>query len=179
MGRLHTYFDKDATDVQRGYVTVICEVYRDINDVHPAVINVGYGNVDFYPANMKKWFVEDTWTSCISRAIKTLSPSSSIPSKEDMARVEMYNSMPIATVEMKVKESRDPWSFGAAVESTATQILSGTTPDAAPNCDHGARLWKEGESARGKYAGWVCSEKSKERQCKAQWLTMSADGRWV
>lgn len=179
MGRIHTYFDKELTDVQRGYVTVITDVYRDVNDVHPAVSNVGFGNVEFYPANMKKWFVEDTWTSCISRAIKTLSPSSSIPSKEDMARVEMYNSMPVATVGVTVSESRDPWSFGAAVESTAGQILSGTAPAAAPQCIHGSRLWKEGESARGKYAGWVCSEKNKATQCKAEWLTLSADGKWI
>jgi hypothetical protein len=143
------------------------------------VVNIAYGNVEFYPANMKKWFVEDTWTSCISRAVKTLSPSKAIPSAEDMARVEMYNSMPTATVGVTVTETRDPWSFGAAVEATAGQILSGNAPEIAPSCVHGSRLWKEGESARGKYAGWVCSEKNKATQCKAEWLTLSADGRWV
>jgi hypothetical protein len=180
-GRIYTFFLKgdEYTNLAKGYCTVKTEVYRDQLDVNPAVTNIGYGNVDFYPANMKKWFVEDTWTSCISRAIKTLSPSKSIPSAEDMARVEMYNSMPTAQVGVTVKESRDPWTMETVLEETVSEIMAGQTRPPAPECRHGHMLWKEGEGSRGKYAGWVCAEKVKANQCKAQWLNLNADGRWV
>jgi hypothetical protein len=95
------------------------------------------------------------------------------PSFEEMRRVNL------SVVPPTEPEARDPWSFGSAVDSTVNAIVAGEAPQIAPSCSHGHRLWKEGESARGKYAGWVCSEKNKANQCKAQWLTLSADGRWV
>jgi hypothetical protein len=184
MGRLATTIIETLSNLEKGYVTIKAEVYRDFADLVPAATGYAYGNVATMTPSMKKWLIEDTETSCLARGIKTLSPSAgSRASVENMMQVEglkLVPDMPIGTLEVQVSEARDPWSFGAAVESMATQIITGTTPDAAPLCDHGsARLWKEGESSRGKYAGWVCAEKSKERQCKAQWLTLSADGKWL
>jgi hypothetical protein len=74
-------------ELKEGWVLVKAEIFREFEDHVPSATDFAYGNVATYPQNMKKWFVEDTVTSCISRAIKLLSPSAARPSREDMARV--------------------------------------------------------------------------------------------
>ena len=100
------------------------------------------------------------------------------PSFEEMRRVNL-SVVPTAEVGVTVTELRDPWSFGAAIDSTVNEVIAGEAPSEAPLCAHGHRRWLEGENNRGKYAGWVCTEKNKANQCKAEWLKLSADGRWV
>ena len=155
------------------------DLYRDITDTLPFATDFA----EEVRTSSNRFPLENASTSSIGRSLHTgglskFSEGIERPSFEEMRRVNVI-SAPTAEVGVTITESRDPWSFGSAVDSTVNQIVSGNAPDAAPSCVHGSRLWKEGESARGKYAGWVCSEKSKATQCKAQWLTMSADGRWV
>jgi len=156
-----------------------CDLYRDVNDLIPFATDWS----EEIRSNTNRYPVENGSTSVVGRAFHTagiskFSEGIPRPSLEEMKRVNL-SVVPMAEVGVTITESRDPWSFGSAVDSTVNQIVSGSIPDEAPMCNHGHRIWKEGESARGKYAGWVCSEKNKATQCKAQWLTLSADGRWV
>jgi hypothetical protein len=150
------------------------DLYRDINDLIPFATD--YAEEIRTSAN--RFPLENASTSSIGRSLHTgglskFSDGIARPSFEEMRRVNLSVVPPTET------EARDPWSFGSAVDSTVNAIVAGEAPQIAPSCSHGSRLWKEGESARGKYAGWVCSEKNKANQCKAQWLTLSPDGRWV
>jgi hypothetical protein len=150
------------------------DLYRDINDLIPFATD--YAEEIRTSAN--RFPLENASTSSIGRSLHTgglskFSDGIARPSFEEMRRVNLSVVPPTET------EARDPWSFGSAVDSTVNSIIAGEAPSEAPTCQHGHRIWKEGESARGKYAGWVCSEKNKANQCKAQWLTLSADGRWV
>ena len=150
------------------------DLYRDINDLIP--FSTDYAEEIRTSAN--KFPLENASTSAIGRSMHSgglskFSEGIARPSFEEMRRVNL------SVVPPTEPEARDPWSFGSAVDSTVNAIVAGEAPQIAPSCSHGHRLWKEGESARGKYAGWVCSEKNKANQCKAQWLTLSADGRWV
>ena len=152
------------------------DLYRDINDLIPFATD--YAEEIRTSAN--RFPLENASTSAIGRSLHTgglskFSDGIARPSFEEMRRVNLS----VVPAEAPVTDARDPWSFGSAVDSTVNQIITGEIPSESPMCSHGHRIWKEGESARGKYAGWVCSEKNKAIQCKAQWLTLSADGRWV
>jgi hypothetical protein len=150
------------------------DLYRDINDLIPFATDYA----EEIRTSSNKFPLENASTSAIGRSMHSgglskFSEGIARPSFEEMRRVNL------SIVPSTEPEARDPWSFGSAVDSTVNAIVAGEAPQIAPSCNHGSRIWKEGESARGKYAGWVCSEKNKANQCKAQWLTLSADGRWV
>ena len=154
------------------------DLYRDIDDLIPFATDYA----EEIRSNANKFPLENASTSAIGRSMHSgglskFSEGIARPSFEEMRRVNL-SVVPTAEVGMTVTEVRDPWSFGAAIDSTVNQVIAGEAPSEAPLCAHGHRIWKEGESARGKYAGWVCSEKNKANQCKAEWLKLSADGRW-
>ena len=155
------------------------DLYRDINDLIPFATDYA----EEIRSNANRFPLENASTSAIGRSMHSgglskFSEGIARPSFEEMRRVNL-SVVPTAEVGVTVTEARDPWSFDAALDSAVNQIISGDAPSEAPLCSHGHRIWKEGESARGKYAGWVCSEKNKATQCKAEWLKLSADGRWV
>ena len=171
-GRIVTVV-QDA-DLAAGWILVRAEIYREYEDTVPSAVDFAYGNVATYPANMKKWFVEDTVTSCIARAIKLLSPSTTRPSREDMARVE-YEATPS-------KDESDLW---ATLTVKQTEIETGTehigsvltlvkeemTPPQSPHCKHGYMEEKKGIGKTGKpYQGYVCPSKNRDDQCKPVWL---------
>ena len=159
----------DDKDLLKGYIFVKTEIYRDHNDSLPAVVDYAYGNVAFYPENMKKWFVEDTVTSSISRAIKLLSPSENRPSYEDMERVEKLASVPYPKSLDDVYIPSEIKHVGEALEELADQIVTGQPGD--KECQHGFMIRKEGISPKtGKpYKGWTCPSKNRDFQCKAVW----------
>lgn len=153
------------------------DLYRDINDLIPFATDFA----EETRTSANRFPLENASTSSIGRSLHTgglskFSEGIARPSFEEMRRV---NLAVVPPAENAITEDRDYWSFGAVLDSTVNQIVSGEAPSEAPTCSHGHMIWKEGESARGKYAGWVCSEKIKANQCKAQWLKLSADGRWV
>jgi hypothetical protein len=159
----------DDKDLLKGYIFVKTEIYRDHNDSLPAVVDYAYGNVAFYPENMKKWFVEDTVTSSISRAIKLLSPSENRPSYEDMERVEKLAAVPYPKSLDDVYIQSEVKNVGEALEELAEAIVTGQPGD--KECQHGFMIRKEGISPKtGKpYKGWTCPSKNRDFQCKAVW----------
>jgi hypothetical protein len=159
----------DDKDLLKGYIFVKTEIYRDHNDSLPAVVDYAYGNVAFYPENMKKWFVEDTVTSSISRAIKLLSPSENRPSYEDMERVEKLAAVPYPKSLDDVWVPTEVKHVGEALEELAEAIVTGQPGD--KECQHGFMIRKEGISPKtGKpYKGWTCPSKNRDFQCKAIW----------
>jgi hypothetical protein len=121
----------DDKDLLKGYIFVKTEIYRDYNDPLPTVVDYAYGNVAFYPENMKKWFVEDSVTSSIARAIKLLTPSESRPSFEDMQRVEKLAAVPYPKSLDEIQISSEVKNVGEALEELAEQIV--TVQGAAQN----------------------------------------------
>ena len=170
-------------EVKDGWIVVKTEIYREFEDLVPSAVDFAYGNVATYPQNMKKWFVEDTVTSSISRAIKLLSPSTARPSREDMARVE-FETTP------REKEP-DPWATIKTAQDTGTTALAtavaeigsqlgGELVGAAPRCPHGTMIWAEGTAkATGKpWAAYKCTEKNRANQCLPVWQVMTSTGQW-
>jgi hypothetical protein len=180
-GRIETHIiDFNAV---AGYILIECRLFREYEDEKPSAIDFGFGRVESYQASMKRWFVEDTVTSAIGRAIGLLLGSDTRPTQENMKQVEH---MPAAFVN-KVED--DPWSKPFAEDGFATAAtgiaeivdqLGGEILAEAPQCKHGHMLLKQGTSPKtGKdYRGHVCVEKVKVNQCPAIWYNLSADGKW-
>lgn len=180
-GRIETHIiDFNAV---AGYILIECRLFREYEDEKASAIDYAFGRVESYQASMKRWFVEDTVTSAIGRAIGLLLGSDTRPTKENMAAVE---SMPQAFV---TQVEPDPWSkpftedgFTSALDAIAEigSKLGGKLIDEAPLCKHGHMVMKEGTSAKtGKeYRGYVCTGNVKSDQCPPIWMNKSQDGTW-
>jgi len=148
------------------------DIYKEITDQLPFATDFA----EEIRSSANRFPLENGSTSAIGRALHTgglskFSENGNRPSLEEMKRVERPIAPPMtASVEMTVTESRDPWSFGSALDNVSNAIVIGESLDEAPQCSHGHRLRKEGIGKTGApYKGWVCSEKSRDRQCPAIW----------
>jgi hypothetical protein len=183
-------------DAKDGYILVQATLWRDSIDDKPAVSNIAFGSRETYIPNMKKFYVEDTATSALGRAIILLKGSDKTATKDDMQKVEVKSEP--NTYEKKLQERRygSAGSRSAAVEdalrasftvenkqddpqawSVAEVVdkIGASTPNEPPACEHG-HILKQGISKTGKpYYGYVCKGKVTEH---AKWAKMTANGKW-
>ncbi|CAB4163057.1 hypothetical protein UFOVP797_13 [uncultured Caudovirales phage] len=164
-GKIHTSITD--IDLVAGYVLVECRVYREFEDVEPSGIDFAYGNVSTFNSGMKKWFVEDTVTSAIGRAVGLVLGTDKRPTAQNMAQVEQP-SEPKAVV-WDTQEPEDPW---------ATHTATHNTTEPTPRCDHGSRVWKTGEKNGKAWAHYKCQEANRENQCAPIWYVVGSDGKW-
>jgi hypothetical protein len=182
-------------DATNGYILIQATLWRDSTDDKPAASNLAFGSRETFMPNMKKWYVEDTASSALGRAIILLKGSNKTATKDDMKRVETSEPN---QYEKKLQERRygapgtksaaiedalrasfavenkadDPqqWSLGEAVDA-----IGKSTPNPPPECEHGMIL-KQGVSKGGKpYYGYVCKGSNKDH---AIWAKMTANGNW-
>jgi len=175
-------------DPVNGYILVQATLWRDSKDEQPAVSNIAFGSRETYMPNMKKWYVEDTASSSLGRAIILLKGSNKTATKDDMRKVE---SEPIKNIygksgnsqliEMALRKSfaddakpaSEPttWSVGDIAEALSSKPKQ-------QECIHGLMILKEGTAKTGKpYYGYVCSA-PKGEQCDAKWAVTAANGSW-
>jgi hypothetical protein len=183
-------------DPKEGYILIQATLWRDSSDNCPAVSNIAFGSRETYIPNMKKFYVEDTATSALGRAIILLKGSDKTATKDDMQKVEVKSEP--NTYEKKLQERRYglPGSKSAAVEDAlrasfavenkqddpqawsvaeVVDSIGASTPNEPPSCEHG-HILKQGISKTGKpYYGYVCKGKVTEH---AKWAKMTANGKW-
>ena len=178
-------------NAEKGYVLIQAMIFREYEDLHPSATDYAFGNVATYNVNMKKFFVEDTVTSAIGRAIGLLLGADKRPTRQDMEKVETIN---------VTAEDYDPWtkkfgdvpsfktaeeaeqagipSLGSSMDEIAKQLGGELLPE-APQCVHGHRIFKTGEAKTGKaWGGWFCVEKTKATQCVPLWYVLTSSGKW-
>ena len=181
-------------DPEKGYILIQATIWRDSKDAAPAVSNVAFGSRETYIQNMKKFYVEDTATSSLGRAIILLKGSDKTATRDDMQKVESQPSFKeklesqqnmygkpgskSAQIETILRDSfaadkKEPepvaWSVGDVVAEIGAAI-----PNEPPACKHG-HILKEGISKGGKpYYGYVC----KAKECAPNWATLTANGKW-
>jgi hypothetical protein len=181
-------------DPEKGYILIQATIWRESKDTAPAVSNVAFGSRETYIPNMKKFYVEDTATSALGRAIILLKGSDKTATRDDMQKVEsnpsfkeklesrqnMYGKpgSKSAQIETILRDSfaadkKEPepvaWSVGDVVDQ-----IGSTIPNEPPACQHG-HILKEGISKGGKpYYGYVC----KAKECPPNWATLTANGKW-
>jgi hypothetical protein len=181
-------------DPEKGYILIQATIWRDSKDAAPAVSNVAFGSKETYIQNMKKFYVEDTATSALGRAIILLKGSDKTATKDDMRKVEtnpsfkeklesrqnMYGKAGSKSAQIETilrdsfaadKKEPEPvaWSVGEVVAEIGASI-----PNEPPACQHG-HILKEGISKGGKpYRGYVC----KAKECPPKWAKLTANGKW-
>jgi len=175
-------------DAVNGYILVQATLWRDSKDQQPCVSNIAFGARESYIQNMKKFYVEDTATSALGRAIIILKGSDKTATKDDMRKVDdapiknIYGkSGNSQIIEMALRKSfaddakttSEPttWSVGDVAEALSTKPKQ-------QECTHGLMILKEGTAKTGKpYYGYVCSA-PKGEQCDAKWAVTAANGSW-
>jgi hypothetical protein len=167
-------------NLEAGWILFKAEIYREYEDHVPSATGYAYGHVGTYPANMKKWFVEDTETSAYGRAIAALIPSDNRATKQDMERVE-YSKPAIpsddlwATLTVQQTEVETGTSHVSNVISMVKEKLdepAAPTKSTNPYCKHGEMLFKTGTSQKtgNPYTGYTCKSTDRADQCKPVWL---------
>jgi hypothetical protein len=168
-------FIEDA-DLAAGWVLVKAEAYREYEDAVPSATDYALGNVATYPANMKKWFIEDTVTSAYGRVISLLTPSDARPTRQDMQRVDttspVSNEDPWATLTIKTTQSEGTAEPVGNVLQLVAEQLGGEIIEDGQSCKHGRMIYKEGKSSKtgNAYKGYTCPSKVRTDQCKPVWL---------
>ena len=190
-------------DPDKGYIRVKAEIYRDVTDSNPAVTNVAFGARDLYNRNMARYYVEDTFTSALGRAIILLKGSNKTATRESMeqvsAGVEEVNKVKAKMAEtsgtyIPVVKEEDPWTIkpatmpptmGEAV-STVKEIIGGQTDKDIPHCKHGEMMWKTGTTKAGKPWGHFKCKAAVTGEiggrCESPndviWYEIAKDGSW-
>jgi hypothetical protein len=187
-------------DNSKGEVLAMAEVYREHEDTQPAGVDYAFGVASTYPQSMRKFYVEDTVTSAVGRALSLVLDTEKKPTREDMQKVQAHDEVKanIDKVKAKMAESSgeyipvakadDPWTIAPAqqaqtLESAVEMVkssLGGTTPD--ESCIHGARVWKTGTSKVGKPWGhWKCVAQimGDAERCEPIWYEIDKEtGQW-
>ena len=177
-------------DPKEGYILCMATLWRDSADLYPAVSNVAFGSRETYIPNMKKFYVEDTATSALGRAIILLKGSDKTATRDDMRKVEnepiknVYGKSGNAQlIELALRKSfaddaksgdqPKAWSIGDAIEAIPAK-------PAEQVCASGVMQLKQGITKNGKpYYGYVCGcGKPKDEQCAAKWAKMTSAGSW-
>ena len=164
LGRIEVFIEE--LNLEKGHVLIKALCYRtDAIDEKPASMDYAFET----QADQKiggRWFIENASTSAIGRAIGALTPSEHArPTAQDMAQVKTIKAKDINTQEL------DAWN-------TPFQAADPTLD--APQCRHGARIFRQGTSEKtGRdWANYSCLSKDRQDQCDAIWLVMSSTGQW-
>lgn len=164
-------------NLAEGWVLIMCDFYRDANDLQPAFRDFAYGNVAFYPNNMKRWFVEDTSTSVQGRVAAVALALDEKPNRETMEQIERTKSKDVNPSDQGV------WGIEASMQESMATAATATAEIAAqlgseiasetPICAHGHMIFKTGNKDGKEWGGWFCTEKTRANQCQAVWAVRS------
>ena len=170
-------------DLGAGFALVQADFYRDAADPVPAFRDFAYGNVAFYPNNMKRWFIEDTTSSAIGRVISVALATNEKPNRETMELIDKSNVRQVDTDDqgawgIKASKQEDLPTAATSVEELSERLGSEVIEE-SPICLHGHMLFKTGNKNGKEWGGWFCTEKAKANQCEAVWAVLSATtGNW-
>ena len=185
-------------DPKEGFITCRAEVYRDINDAHPATSNIAHGSRDLYNSNMRRFYAEDIASSSLGRAI-TLLKGGQTATRDDMEKVDTNKpfeerlaekiTIPDVSDDLWTTKKVDAPKTSAEAVDLVKDIIGAQTDKDIPNCSHGKpRVLRTGTSKAGKqWAAWDCLYKAsnyqvgQEKPCDPEriWLELSSIGTWV
>lgn len=155
-------------DAVKGYVLVQAKGWRNQLELEPAGVDYAYGFAAAYSDKMRRWMVEDTCTSALMRVMALIMGGAEKSTQETMQHVQSYDEPPI---------DEDLWNkpFSGDTFTTVTDVVAET-----PRCIHGARIWREGVSAKtgNAWANYSCAEKVQAKQCNPVWYVLGSDGQW-
>jgi hypothetical protein len=173
-------------DSLKGHVLVAASVYRKHEDTLPAAVDYAFGDAATYPQQMRKFYVEDTCTSAIGRAISLVLETTSKATKQDMEKVERIKnderSAVIADAPLAINNTWDEFVSEKPIQPVVTlndaaELVGNTLGEAEPipTCSHGERTIKSGITNGKAWRGALCadSRSPKSEQCQAIWYVLS------
>jgi hypothetical protein len=179
---------------EKGIVLVSAQVYRNASDTLPAGVDYAFGDAATFNAGMRKWYVEDTSSSAIGRALSLVLETQKKPTKQDMAKVVVSKPVKPPVQEIKA-DDQDYWTtpvgqykgvvdapqtLEKAIENVAAIIGTGEAQQ-APQCKHGHMRWREGEKNGRAWGGYQCNQMNAggvKSDCPPVWYRMGSDGKW-
>jgi len=171
-------------NAEKGYVLVQAKAWRNQTEIDPAGIDYAYGYLAAYPDKMKRWMVEDSCTSALMRVMALVMGNTEKATKEVMSMVK--SEKPAADYDYWTTKHGDVPSYKTSAEAEEAGTPSFGSSDVGPTgwavngvpmCAHGTMRWNQSKPDAPKpWAGYFCSEKVKEKQCKPTWYAMTSDG---
>jgi hypothetical protein len=185
-GRIVT--DVIQFNAEKGYVLVSAQIYREHEDTLPSAVDYAFGDASTFNASMRKFYVEDTVTSAIGRALSLILETSSKPTQQDMARVRTTTTkeyIPVVNEDdaWTIKTVAMPITSEEAV-ATVKDIIGATTDKDVPRCPHGEMYWKSGSSKGKQWGHFKCPAAvtgEMDRCDKGKdviWYEISPQGNW-
>lgn len=184
---------------EKGIVLVSAQVYRNASDTLPAGVDYAFGDASTFNTGMRKWYVEDTSSSAIGRALSLVLETQKKPTKQDMARVEtpkVVAKAPEKPAPQDIKEGdvdywttpigqhqktvQAPVTLEKAMENIAAVLGTGQASD-SPSCEHGHMKWREGDKNGKAWGGFFCTVPSQtggRPVCPTLWYVLSPSGQW-
>jgi len=167
-GRLETLIVE--FNAEKGYVLVQAKAFRNQLETEPAGVDYAHGFLAAYSDKMRRWMIEDTCTSALMRVMALVLGGTEKATAEVMALVKTET--PAADYDYWTTKHGDVPSYQTREEAEAAK-----TPAATPTCSHGSMRWNQSKPDAPKaWAGYFCSEKIKEKQCKPAWYVLTSDG---
>jgi hypothetical protein len=178
-------------DPDKGSILVRAAAWRNQTETEPAGIDFAFGYQAAYNANMKRWFVEDTVTSALMRVMALVMGNTEKATKEVMALVKTetpaadydywttkHGDVPSFQSEQDLLEAEQKQNATGSI-AEVTSHLGNEMTSHVPECSHGARIWREGISAKtGKaWGNYSCIER-KPNQCEPVWYVFTGRGKW-
>ena len=189
VGRIVT--DVIQFNAEKGHILVSAQIYREHEDTLPAAVDYAFGDASTFNASMRKFYVEDTVTSAVGRALSLVLETTHKPTVQDMARAKLAEPKPERYIPV-VKED-DAWTIKTVAmpitseEAVATvkHIIGGTTDKDVPRCPHGEMYWAHGMTKANKPWGHfkcMAAATGEMDRCPkgedVRWYEISPEGNW-
>jgi hypothetical protein len=179
---------------EKEFVLICAQIYRNSSDTLPAGVDYALGVASTYNAGMRKFYVEDTSSSAIGRALSLVLETVKKPTKQDMAKVVATKVVKPPVQEVKA-EDQDYWTtpvndymkvvdapvtLEKAMENVAT-IIGTAEAQESPSCVHGTMRWRDGEKNGRAWGGYQCNQMNAggvKSDCPPVWYQLGSDGKW-
>jgi hypothetical protein len=172
-GRLETHIIE--FNAEKGYVLVQAKAWRNQTEIDPAAIDYAHGFLAAYSEKMRRWMVEDTCTSALMRVMALVMGGTEKATQEVMAQVN-GKSPKAMDYDYWATKFGDVPSYQTREEAEEVKETAWTA-ETVPGCSHGSMRWNQSKPDAPKpWAGYFCSEKIKEKQCKPLWYVLTSDG---
>jgi hypothetical protein len=188
---------------EKEFVLICAQVYRNGGDTLPAGVDYAFGLASTYNAGMRKFYVEDTSSSAIGRALSLVLETQKKPTKQDMAKV-VTPKQPKPAVQDLEKAIRaadqepadqDYWTtpvgqYNKVVDAPVTlekameniaAVMGTAEAQESPSCVHGAMRWRDGEKNGRAWGGYQCAHMNAggvKSDCPPVWYQLGSDGKW-
>ena len=189
VGRIVT--DVIQFNAEKGHVLISAQIYREHEDTLPAAVDYAFGDASTFNASMRKFYVEDTVTSAIGRALSLVLETTHKPTVQDMTRAKLAEPKPEKYI--PVVNEADPWTIKTVAAPTTSaeavavvkDIIGGTTDKDVPRCPHGEMHWAHGMTKANKPWGHfkcMAAATGEMNRCpKGEdviWYEISPEGNW-